>query len=76
MRTTLLLGICTALSACANAPDLPTRDTLAPAARTDAETPPTTFPDVLVGYTSRPVKGPDDWRTLNRRQSPAEGEGS
>lgn len=71
----LLLGISTALSACARAPDLPTQDMLAPQARADVETRAATFRDVLAGYTSRPVKGPEDWRALNRRQSPAEEEG-
>ena len=75
MKTIIILGVSTALSACASAPDLPTQGMLAPAAQTGAETRAATFPDVLAGYTSRPVKGPEDWRALNRRQSPAAGEG-
>jgi hypothetical protein len=75
LKTILLLGISTALFACVNAPDLPTQDMLAPAARTDIETRAATFTDVLAGYTSRPVNGPEDWRALNRQQSPAAGKG-
>lgn len=75
MKTILILGVSTALSACANAPDLPTQNMLAPAARADVETRAASFPDVLAGYTSRPVKGPEDWRALNRQQSSAAGEG-
>ncbi len=75
LKTILLLGIPIALSACAEAPDLPTQDMLAAAAQSDVQTRDASVPDVLSGYTSRPVKGPEDWRALNRRQSPAEGEG-
>lgn len=71
MKTLLLLGVSTALAACATAPDLPTQDSLAPAAQPDVGIRLNTPSDPLAGYTARAVKGPEDWRALNRRQSPA-----
>lgn len=76
MKTLLLLGISIALAACAKAPDLVPEDTIAPAANVQSQIRHVHGPSVLTGYTSRPVKGPEDWRKLNERQSPAKQEGS
>lgn len=76
MKSPLLLGLPFALAACAEAPDLVSEETLAPAANTHAQIRNVQGPSVLVGYTARPVKGPEDWRKLNDQQSPAKQEGS
>ena len=76
MKTLLLLGMPIALAACTKAPDLASQDTLAPAANAYSQIRHVHGPAVLTGYTSRPVKGPEDWRKLNDQQSPAKQEGS
>lgn len=76
MKRPYIVGIPLALAACAQAPDLVPADTVAPAANAQAQIRHVHGPAVLAGYTSRPVKGPEDWRELNDRQSPASREGS
>lgn len=71
MKSPLLLGIPIALAACAKAPDLVPEDILAPAADTHSQIRHVHGQAVLSGYTTRPVKGPEDWRKLNNQQSPA-----
>ena len=71
MKTSLLLGISIALAACAEAPDLVSQETLAPAANSQSQIRHVHGPASLAGYTVRPVKGPEDWRNLNDQQSPA-----
>lgn len=71
MKYPLFLGISVALAACAEAPNLVSQETLAPAADPYAQIRHMHGPAVLAGYTARPVKGPDDWRKLNDQQSPA-----
>lgn len=76
MKSLLLLGMPIALAACAKAPDLVPEDILAPAADTQLQIRHMHGPSVLADYTSRPVKGPEDWRKLNDQQSPAKQEDS
>lgn len=76
MKFPLLLGIPVALTACAEAPDLVAKETLAPAADPQAQIRHAQGPAILTGYTARPVKGPEDWRKLNDQQSPARQEDS
>ncbi len=76
MKSLLLLGMPIALAACAKAPDLVLEETLAPAANAQSQIRHVHGPSVLTGYTSRPVKGPEDWRKLNDEQSPAKQEES
>lgn len=45
---------------------------LAPAVDADREILSVETPNLLSGYTRRPVSGPDDWRRLNDLQSPAQ----
>jgi len=71
MKPLFLLGISLALSACAKAPEAGPEHSLAPAADPAAGIRHIHAPDLLAGYTARPVGEPQDWRTLNDRQSPA-----
>ena len=71
MKSLLLLGIPIALAACAKAPGLVSERTLAPAADAQTQIRHVYGQNVLTGYTPRDVKGPEDWRKLNDRQSPA-----
>lgn len=76
MKSLLILGMPIALAACTSAPDLVSQETLAPAADAQSQIRHFHGPTVLAGYTSRPVKGPEDWRKLNEQQSPEAQEGS
>lgn len=76
MKSLLLSGMTLTLAACTEAPGLVPQETLAPAANAQAQIRHAHVPAVLVGYTARPVKGPDDWRKLNDQQSPVKPEGS
>ncbi|MEO3415024.1 hypothetical protein AAFO92_10235 [Roseovarius sp. CAU 1744] len=71
MKLPFILGIPIALTACTAAPELVPEETLAPAANTQDQIRHVHGPAVLSGYTSRAVKGPEDWRKLNEQQSPA-----
>ena len=71
MKTSLFLGIPIALAACAKVPDPVPEETLAPAADTQSQIRHVHDQAILSGYTSRPVKGPEDWRKQNNQQSPA-----
>ena len=76
MKSPLLLGITLALAACAKAPDPVPEETLAPAVNAQSRIRHVHGHNVVSGYTARAVKGPEDWRTLNDRQSPAAQEGN
>lgn len=75
MKILLLLGMPIALAACTAPPELASAETFAPAAKSQSQIRHVHGPAVLAGYTARPVKGPEDWRKLNERQSPANQEG-
>jgi hypothetical protein len=70
LKTIAILGMSIALSACAQAPELPGQAALAPAARSDLGIRNAPVPDLTAGYTARAVTGPGDWRALNDRQAP------
>ena len=76
MKPLILFGLPMVLVACAEAPELASQDTLAPAADAQKQIRHVHGHNILSGYTARPVKGPADWRKLNDRQSPASQEGS
>lgn len=71
MKFSYLLGVFVALAACTEPPELVPAETLAPAASAQTQIRHVHGPAVFSGYTSRPVKGPADWRRLNDQQSPA-----
>ena len=71
MKLPHLLGVPIALAACTEPPELVPAETLAPAANVQTQIRHVHGPAVLSGYTTRPVKGPADWRKLNDQQSPA-----
>lgn len=76
MKIPYILGIPVALAACSAAPELVPSETLAPAANERAQIRHIHGPALLSGFTSRAVKGPEDWRNLNDKQSPAKREDS
>ena len=76
MKIPCILGISLALAGCAEAPDLLPAEKLAPAADASAQIRHVHGAIGVPGYTARPVKGPENWRQLNDRQSPAKREDS
>lgn len=74
MKPLLILGAPLALAACAQAPDLITADAIAPATNSNEQIRHIHGPALLNEYNPRPVTGPDNWRKLNDKQSPAAGE--
>lgn len=76
MNKPCILGLSLALAGCAEAPDLLPAEILAPAANAGAQIRHVHGATAVPGFTARPMKGPEDWRKLNDRQSPAKSEDS
>lgn len=71
MKFALPLGLVISLAACTDPSEPLPGEALAPAVNPHVGIRNANPTAVLAKYTVRPVKGPEDWRRLNDRQSPA-----